>query len=165
LVVFAAFFSLGCAQLCNSGIYVQKTHPWNKGYVAKLYLDQSWLTYPTSDWMLNITFKNEVDEFKVWDADIINPMTSKDYVYNVTMVDVINKCWNPILYPCQYLELPFLVRFKETSVTTTDYDVTAVSETVTYNDETTGTEIYCTPMEGQPTAKAGTTPSSGGSTA
>ena len=36
-----------------------------KGYVGKLYLDQSWLTDPTADWKLDITFKSQVAEFKV----------------------------------------------------------------------------------------------------
>ena len=36
-----------------------------QGYVAKLYLDQSWLAQETSDWKVAITFANEVYEFKV----------------------------------------------------------------------------------------------------
>jgi len=142
---------------CNSAIYFEKNHPWNKGYVAKLYLDQSWLTYETSEWRLNITFNSKVDEFQIWDADIINPMTTKNYVYNVTQVEIVAKCWNPVLYSCQFLEVPFLVRFPETDMNTMDYDVVAVSESVTYNDEATGTQTYCAPIPGQPTSAAGGT--------
>ena len=36
-----------------------------QGYVAKLYLDQSWLAQETADWKVAITFANEVHEFKV----------------------------------------------------------------------------------------------------
>ena len=83
---------------------------FTKGYVGKLYVDQTWLTGRTSDWQLNITLANQVEEFKVWDADIVNPVTSSNNVSNVVSVSVVNKCYNSIIYPCQYLELTFLVR-------------------------------------------------------
>ena len=75
---------------------------------------------------------------KVWDADIINPnpVNGNKYVNNVTSVEVksynlkpalenveqsfiklfpskvLSKCYNPVLYPCQYLELLFMVRWE-----------------------------------------------------
>jgi len=144
------------AAQCNAGVYLFKTKAWANGYVGKLYMDQSWLTNPTSDWKLMINFASEVAEFKVWDADIVNPApdpSNKEAVHNVTSVEVMNKCWNPILYSCQYLELHLLVRFPEGNVdkTTTNYDVISVREEVTYEDETTGAMDYCQPMSGQPT--------------
>merc|ERR1711942_36230 len=155
------------AQGCDPNIYVDKPHSWNKGYTAKLYLDQSWLTQQTSDWKLNITFKQEVAEFKVWDAVILDPATSNSYVNNVTMTTVMNKCWNPILYPCQYLELSFMVRFPEVCSSgefSTEYDIVSVTESVTYNDGSSGANEYCGPQDGQPTTPAvgsGTGPQDG----
>merc|ERR1739838_44167 len=121
---------------CDSGAYVYKSHSWYKWYVAKLYLDQSWLAQQTSDWTLSITFSAEVQEFKVWDADILNP--------------------TPTLYSCQFLELSFMVRYPEgvSDELSTDYDVVAVTETVNYNDGASGDQTYCPPMAGQPTTPA-----------
>ena len=42
-----------------------KNHTWSTGYIGKLFLDQSWLLGQTTDWKLNITFCQEVLEFKV----------------------------------------------------------------------------------------------------
>ena len=53
---------------------------------------------------------SEVAEFKVWDADIVNPATTSNNVSDVTNVGIVNKCYNSIIYPCQYLEITFLVR-------------------------------------------------------
>jgi len=150
------------APSCNSGVYINKVTSWNKGYVAKLYLDQSWLSNPTTDWTLDIAFKNTIKEFKVWDADIVDPSTSNNYVMNVNRVKVVNKCWNPILYQCQYLEIQFLVRFPDgvDAEGTTDYDPISIQEEVTYNDGTDGLITYCAPSLGPPTTPAGpaTTP-------
>merc|ERR1712106_333052 len=144
------------AAQCDAGAYVYKSHTWNKGYVAKLYLDQSWMAQQTSDWKLAITFANEVNEFKVWDADIITPDTKNNYVASVTSVSIMNKCYNPILYSCQFLELSFMVRYPEgvSDELSTDYDIIAVTEDVTYNDGATGSVTYCPPMAGQPTTPA-----------
>merc|ERR1712080_18621 len=144
------------AQSCDPNIFVDKPHPWSKGYTAKLYLDQSWLSQQTSDWKLTITFEEEIMEYKVWDADIIDPMTSGNSVTNVTTTTVMNKCWNPVLYSCQYLELSFMVRFPEgvTNEFTTDYDIITLTETVTYNDGSMGSRDYCAPQDGQPTTPA-----------
>ena len=85
-----------------------------QGYVGKLYLGQTWLTGPSSAWSLNITFAAQLEEFKVWDADIQAPdlgeSISSGTVRNVSSIVVANKCYNSILYPCQYLHLSFLVR-------------------------------------------------------
>ena len=78
--------------------------------MGKLYLDQTWLSGPTDQWDLNITLVGEAEEFKVWDADILSPITNTDTVNNVRSISVINKCYNAIIYPCQFLELTFLVR-------------------------------------------------------
>merc|ERR1712107_436392 len=83
------------ASSCDSSIYVENIHSWNKGYTGKMYLDQGWLTQQTSDsvfWRLTATFQNEVKEFKVWDADIINPNPGygNKYVNNVTSVEVLS---------------------------------------------------------------------------
>ena len=115
-----------CATQCDSGIFINKTHSWSKGYIGKLYLDQAWLAQYTADWKLSITFCNEVKEFKVhdkiintlldillpevWSADIIIPVTNKKYVNNVSSVDISNMCWNYIFYACQNHEISFLVR-------------------------------------------------------
>jgi len=154
--VILTLFLVGVQAQCNPGIYVQKTHAWNKGYVGKLYLDQSWLSDPTADWKLNITFKSEVAEFKVWDADITNPSTRENYVKNVTSVEVMNKCYNPILYSCQYLELPFLVRYPDgvNDVGSENYDIISVSESVTNSMGASSSAIYCMPYTGAPTAAA-----------
>merc|ERR1712186_122085 len=128
---------------------------------GKMYLDQGWLTQQTSDtvfWRLTATFQNEVKEFKVWDADIINPnpVNGNKYVNNVTSVEVLSKCYNPVLYPCQYLELLFMVRFPDSIADefTTDFDLAAVSEAVTYNDGSSGSRDYCAPNDGSPTTPA-----------
>ena len=42
-----------------------KNHTWNTGYIGKLFLDQTWLLGQTTDWRLNISFCQEVLEFKV----------------------------------------------------------------------------------------------------
>merc|ERR1711887_157398 len=146
----------GIAGQCDGGAYVYKSHTWNKGYVAKLYLDQSWLAQQTSDWKLSLTFANQVAEFKVWDADIINPTTKNNYVMEVSSVEIMNKCYNPILYSCQYLELSFMVRFPEgvSDEMSTDYDIIAVTQDITYNDGATGSNTYCMPLAGQPTTPA-----------
>ena len=53
----------------------------------------------------------QVSEFRVWDADIVDPdAVSTDTASNVTSVGVINKCYYAIIYPCQFLEITFLVR-------------------------------------------------------
>merc|ERR1739838_725490 len=143
---------------CDSGAYVYKSHSWNKGCVAKLYLDQSWLAQQTSDWTLSITFSAQVQEFKVWDADILNltPTNKNNYVLNVANVEIMNKCYNPILYSCQFLELSFMVRYPEgvSDELSTDYDIIVVTEDVTYNDGANGLVTYCPPMAGQPTTPA-----------
>ena len=92
--------------------------PWftflsHQGYVGKLYLDQTWLSAPTEQWDLNISLASQVEEFKIWDADIASSNIATDTVTNVTSVSVINKCYNAIIYPCQYLEVTFLVRWDQ----------------------------------------------------
>jgi len=151
----------GClGQSCDSSIYVDKIHSWNKGYTGKLYLEQSWLDQQTADWKLAATFAGQLKQFKVWDADIVNPapLAGKNYVANVSSVEIINKCWNQVLYPCQYLELNFMVRFPD-SVSdefSSDFDLSAVTQTVTYNDGSAGSRGYCGPTSGQPTTPATT---------
>jgi len=163
LAILFVFLGTTAAQAssCDSSIYVEKIHSWNKGYTGKMYLDQGWLTQQTSDsvfWRLTATFQNEVKEFKVWDADIINPNPGygNKYVNNVTSVEVLSKCYNPVLYPCQYLELLFMVRFPDSVADeyTTDYDLAAVTEAVTYNDGSSGSRDYCAPNDGAPTTPA-----------
>merc|ERR1712105_167458 len=96
LALLFALLGSTLAQSCDPAIFVEKIHAWNKGYTGKMYLDQGWLTQQTSDsvfWRLTATFQNEVKEFKVWDADIINPnpATGNKYVNNVTSVEVLSK--------------------------------------------------------------------------
>ena len=67
---------------------------------------------------LQIQHKHKIQEFlyfilQVWSADIIKPVTNNNYVNNVEIVDVANKCWNYALYSCQDLDVSFLVRYKE----------------------------------------------------
>lgn len=146
--------TVSSAQTC----YVDKTHTWSHGYVAKLYLDQNWLSGSTLSWNLTIAFNNELKEFKIWDADIDG--TSKNYVNNVVEVVVTNKCYNGILYPCQFLELSYLVRFPDdiSNESTTDYDIKDVLEAVIYTDgDTGGSNNFSGCLSGQPTASAGTT--------
>ena len=47
---------------------------------------------------------------KVREADIINLTTKNNYVMEVSSVEVMNRCYHPILYSSQLLELSFLVR-------------------------------------------------------
>lgn len=161
---FWILLALGLHQVSISSAqdaFLDKTHTWSHGYVAKLYLDQSWLTGSTLSWNLTIAFNNEVKEFKIWDADIDG--TVKNYVNNVVVVTVTNKCYNPILYSCQYLELSFLVRFPDdiSNEDTTDYDIKTAIEAVSYNDGSEGDATYSVFTVGQPTASAGTTVPSG----
>ena len=127
-----------------SGFTVEKTHTWEKGYIGKLSLDQSWLTKPTEDWLLQLGFCNEVEEFKVWSADIVSPATDKNLVKNVEAVNISNVCWNGILYSCQTWELSFLVRFPISSPSNSAaYDVETVNQHVTLSDGTTTSSTFC----------------------
>jgi len=155
-----ALFLESVSPQCDSNAFVNKHHTWNKGYVGKLYLDQTWLSGPTSDWFLNVTFGNQVDEFKVWDADIFSPSSMSNNVSDVFSVSVSNKCYNAIIYPCQYLELTFLVRFPDgiSDESSTDYDIIIVSEDVTFTDNSSGNTIYCSPKIGLPFGNTTTTP-------
>ena len=56
---------------CDAAVSIEKTHSWNMGYIAKVTVDQTWLSQQTLDWTLNITFCNNVTEFKV-NVNIIN---------------------------------------------------------------------------------------------
>merc|ERR1719219_3345315 len=136
---------------CDPDIYVFKSHNWNKGYVGKLYLGQTRLTGPSSSWSLNITFRAQLEEFKVWDADIQSPTVAESISSApVSNVVVANKCYNSILYPCQYLHLSFLVRFPSASeVTTEDYDISSLLETVDFSDGSSQSVEYCSPIQGQ----------------
>ena len=93
---------------------VEKTHTWEKGFIGKLILDQSWLSKPTEDWLLELGFCNQVEEFKIWSATIVSPATQGNLVKNVEAVNITNVCWNGILYSCQSYEISFLVRQVET---------------------------------------------------
>merc|ERR1712227_453046 len=104
---------------CLDGVTIEKTQTWSTGYIGKLILDQS---------------------------------TSSNKVNNVGNVTVSNVCWNNILYPCQNMELLFLVRHPSTNTScpenggTSDpaaYNVQSVSESVTYNDGSSGSADYC----------------------
>lgn len=131
--------------------YLYRSHNWTRGYVGKLYLDQNNLPGSTLQWNLTITFDNEVQEFKVWDADIKG--TTKNYVNNVAEVVVENKCYNPILYPCQFLELPFLVRFPEPCGDPCDaFDIKKVVESGLLSDDQQFTINFDTICPGQPTS-------------
>jgi len=158
---FWVLLALGLQQVSVSSAceaYVYKSHSWSKGYVAKLYVDQNQLQGTTSKWDLDITFNNEVKEFKIWDADIQG--TTKNYVNNVSQVVVENKCYNPILYSCQFLELSFLVRFPDdvSDESSTDYDIKTLVESVELSDGVLQTNNFNTICEGQPTsAPAATT--------
>merc|ERR1712025_1075308 len=74
---------------CEAGAFVYKSHTWNKGYVGKLYLAQSWLAQQTADWRLDLTFASQLLQFKVWDADILSPATTSNYVSNVTSLSIM----------------------------------------------------------------------------
>ena len=89
---------------------VEKTHTWEKGFIGKLILDQSWLSKPTEDWLLELGFCSEVEEFKIWSASIVSPPAQGNLVKNVEAVNISNVCWNGILYSCQSYEISFLVR-------------------------------------------------------
>ena len=95
---------------CLEGMTVEKTHSWEKGFIGKLTLDQSWLSKPTEDWLLELGFCSEVEEFKIWSANIVAPATESNLVKNVEAVNISNVCWNGILYSCQSFEISFLVR-------------------------------------------------------
>merc|ERR1712055_222482 len=149
LVLCLGLTQVARGQSCEA--YVYKSHTWSHGYVAKLYLDMSWLTSSTMAWSAAITFNNQVKEYKVWDADISG--TSKNYVTDAASVTVTNKCYNPILYSCQFLELSFLVRFPDdiSDEDSTDYDISNVDMTVTLSDDSTSTNAYSSVCTGQPT--------------
>ena len=51
----------------------------------------------------------QVEEFRVWDADIASSNVATDTVTNVSSVSLINKCYNAVIYPCQYLEERILI--------------------------------------------------------
>ena len=72
---------------CVDGFTVEKTHTWEKGYIGKLVLDQSWLSKPTQDWVLDLGFCNQVEEFKVWSASILSPSTDNNLVKNLCSKD------------------------------------------------------------------------------
>merc|ERR1712087_442518 len=99
LLLISSLISLKLVEAqCDPEVYVFKSHQWNKGYVGKLYLGQTWLSGPTISWSLNITFNTLLEEFKVWDADLLSPVLaesiSSSSVRNVSSVVVANKCYN-----------------------------------------------------------------------
>ena len=94
---------------------------------------------------------------------------STDTASNVTSVGVINKCYYAIIYPCQFLEITFLVRWElliewyninnsykrypdgvtsDGNTTTTEYDITSVRQDVTFLDTNGGTNTFCAPISG-----------------
>merc|ERR1711953_364925 len=158
LLLISSLISLKLVEAqCDPEVYVFKSHQWNKGYVGKLYLGQTWLSGPSISWSLNLTFTSLLEEFKVWDADIQSPSLAQSIssasVRNVRSVVLANKCYNSILYPCQYLHLSFLVRFGSGSeLTTEDYDISSVLETVDFSDGSSQAMEYCSPIQGQPTS-------------
>ena len=96
---------------------VEKTHTWEKGFIGKLILDQSWLSKPTEDWLLELGFCSEVEEFKIWSATIVSPASQGNLVKNVEAVNITNVCWNGILYSCQSsLSFKFPVRLLHTLI-------------------------------------------------
>jgi len=161
---FWVLLALGLHQVSVSSAceaYLYKSHTWNRGYVAKLYVDQNQLQGSTIKWDLDITFNNEVKEFKIWDADIQN--VTKNYVINVDQVVVENKCYNPILYSCQFLELSYLVRFPDdvSDESSTDYDIKSLVESVELSDGQLQTLNFDTLCEGQPTSAPAATTTAG----
>merc|ERR1711953_7001 len=101
LLLISSLISLKLVEAqCDPEVYVFKSHNWNKGYVGKLYLGQTWLSGPSTSWSLNITFRAQLEEFKVWDADILSPAVAESIssapVSNVSSVVVANKCYNSI---------------------------------------------------------------------
>merc|ERR1712232_445355 len=122
----------------------EKTHSWEKGFIGKLTLDQSWLSKPTEDWLLELGFCSEVEEFKIWSASIVSPPAQGNLVKNVEAVNISNVCWNGILYSCQSYEISFLVRFPTASTSTTAaYDLETVTEHVTLSDGTAASTTFC----------------------
>merc|ERR1711953_134791 len=122
---------------CLGGMTVEKTHTWEKGFIGKLILDQSWLSKPTEDWLLGLGFCSQVEEFKIWSATIVSPASQGNFVKNVEAVNITNVCWNGILYSCQSYEISFLVRFPTTSSSSTAaYDLETVTEHVPLSDGT-----------------------------
>lgn len=139
-----SYYQMLTTAQCLDGFTVEKTHTWEKGYIGKLVLDQSWLSKPTEDWLLDLGFCNQVEEFKVWSANIVNPTTASNLVKNVEAVNISNVCWNGILYSCQTWELSFLVRFPISSPSNSaDYDVETVSQHVTLGDGSVSTQTFC----------------------
>merc|ERR1711874_426693 len=136
---------------CEPELYFSKSHNWNKGYVGKLYLGHNWLSGPSVGWSVNITFNSVVEQLRVWDADIVSPAPGEGaQLSNVSNVVIAYRCYNSILYPCQYLHLSFLVRFAEVSeVTTSKYDISSVHETADLSDLLQSVQ-YCPPIPGQP---------------
>merc|ERR1712232_195476 len=122
----------------------EKTHSWEKGFIGKLTLDQSWLSKPTEDWLLELGFCSEVEEFKIWSASIVSPPAQGNLVKNVEAVNISNVCWNGILYSCQSYEISFLVRFPTASASNTAaYDLETVTEHVTLSDGTAASTTFC----------------------
>jgi len=65
LVLVSHSAKLITGQDCDPAVSIEKTHSWSSGYIGKLTVDQTWLSQQTEDWSLNITFCNNVTEFKV----------------------------------------------------------------------------------------------------
>merc|ERR1711971_1161205 len=98
LFSFAAAVSLVGAQseLCS---HVETISRWSNGQrkFLKLNIDQ----YYTS-WNITVSFDREVS-FEAWKGDVVKVSNT---AYSLT-----NKCFNNILYPCQCLELGYLIRY------------------------------------------------------
>ena len=77
---------------------VEKTHTWEKGFIGKLILDQSWLSKPTEDWLLELGFCSEVEEFKIWSDNIVSLATQGNML---EAVNISNVYWNGFLYVWQ----------------------------------------------------------------
>ena len=63
---------------------MSKNHTWSTGYIAKLFLDQTWLLGQTTDWKLIITFCQEVLELKVSPV-----MVTMSFCFGLGLVEII----------------------------------------------------------------------------
>ena len=146
---------------------MNKTQVWAGGYLAQLRLDQTWLAGQTTAWNISIAFCQQIDQFKVslptrtlllqrpilqvWSAGISLPPSPAPHNswtaglrQEVVAVSLHNLCWNNILYPCQTLQLSFLVRHPDL-LAPTQFDIVSLLQSVQYGDGTTDAREFCPP--------------------
>jgi len=100
LGVITVLYLLQSPVLCNLCTWMQATRQWTGGVKIEMLVD---IQEEAMDWNITMEFGEDVKSLEAWRAQVMEHSSS---VYSLT-----SKCYNGNLYPCQCLEIGFLVRF------------------------------------------------------